>query len=285
MASVGMTASIVLGGLPWYLVYIVEHVPVQFSLWFNSDWHWPGRFPDSQENDRKPRLRDDSVAYFAKDDLFYIFNCNTVLPWFELTARVAAFCSAIFVVIAYICQYVELRTASPRASGIWLGLQGVLALIRVAGWVYAPFLTRLSMNDHVEVTWSRDSHWVKPGDFELRDSVSEIEILLCWASAPPIPKWLWEKRRDFESLDLPSWLVGRLDRVKLSEVLSLDTRRQFDRYSPEAFKSVQDAEANFWDMPEHIFKRWLQLKCRKAGHKVTYNSTKDDTRLLDLQIR
>ena len=47
-------------------------------------------------------------------------------------------CAAVCITVAYICQYIELRSATARQSGIWLSTQGLLAMARVLAWHWAP---------------------------------------------------------------------------------------------------------------------------------------------------
>ena len=76
-------------------------------------------------------MRKNHFAYFARDDHFYIFDCRAVSVLALGLIRVTSLCAAVCITVAYICQYIELRSASAKQSGIWLGAQGLLAIARV----------------------------------------------------------------------------------------------------------------------------------------------------------
>ena len=76
-------------------------------------------------------MRKNSFAYFANDDHFYIFDCRAVSNLAIRIIQVTSFCAAVCITVAYICQYIELRCASAKQSGIWLGIQGLLAMVRI----------------------------------------------------------------------------------------------------------------------------------------------------------
>jgi len=55
-----------------------------------------------------------------------------------LLLKVAAYAVSGLSVVAYLCQYVVLKSASNERSAIWIGMQGLMALIRISYWMYDP---------------------------------------------------------------------------------------------------------------------------------------------------
>lgn len=171
-ATAGLPASVLLGGLPWCLVCITEHLPFEPCDWFRADWKdTPSGTNGSADESGRSLDRKDSFAYFAKEDHFYIFDCRVVgKPWMWLT-RLASCCAAVGITVAYPCQYIELRSASPRASGIWLSLQGTVAILRIVVWSWAPKL--FGFGNNVELSWTDQR------DYQMKNSFTELEITLC----------------------------------------------------------------------------------------------------------
>ncbi len=126
-ACIGLPGSILVGGMPWCWVYITEHLPFEPSDWYRSDWK-AGATADVR---KASLMRKNSFAYFANDDHFYIFDCRAVSILAIHIIQVTSFCAAVCIIVAYVCQYIELRYASATQSGIWLGIQGLLAMVRI----------------------------------------------------------------------------------------------------------------------------------------------------------
>lgn len=274
-ACVGLPVSILIGGLPWCWVYIVEHLPFESCDWFRSDWKegttQVARLGDVPE---KSQMCKNHLAYFARDDHFYIFDCRAVSLSALRTIKVTSFCAAVCITIAYVCQYIELRSASAKESGIWLGIQGMLALVRVLAWHWAPKAMGFSTE--------ADIRWTDQRDKMFKDSFTELEITLCWSSIPAAtPDSIWEADTGLRAesgsptqlLSLPKWLVGKFDGVRLVEAFGLWNRLREAATISNDFHQLRDA-STYWDMPDHIFARWLQLRCRAYGHKVTYVASK-----------
>ena len=96
-----------------------------------------------------------------------------------------------------------------------------------------------------------------------RDSLTELEITLCWASIPPLVshrpiKAPTEREECSRAQVMPRWLVERIDYLKLSEGFELSYRLQMEENQAEDLHLLQTALA-FWDMPDSLFARWLQL--------------------------
>ena len=192
-ACVGLPGSILMGGMPWCWVYITEHLPFEPSDWYRSDWKDGASKVTCAADVRETSLmRKNSFAYFANDDHFYIFDCRAVSILTIRIIQVTSFCAAVCITVAYICQYIELRCASAKQSGIWLGIQGLLAMVRILAWNWAPKVLGFSTEPFVRRTDQRDKNF--------KDSLTELEIILCWSSAQnTAPNAVWEKETHAEA--------------------------------------------------------------------------------------
>ena len=256
-ASAGLPMSILSGSLPWCLVYITEHLPFEPCDWFRSDWK-NGLSPmtGSPDEPGQSLFRKNSFAYFAKEDHFYIFDCRAAAASWIWLARLASCCSAVCITVAYLCQYIELRSASAKASGIWLGLQGILAIVRILAWDWAPNL--LGFSKDLEIRWTDQR------DNLLKNSLTGLEITLCRVSIPEHPS---------SAPHLPIWLVKDIDSMKLVEAFAMACRFWADDLRSGDFRILKDA-GQYWDMPDAIFARWLQLRCRSYGHDFRHVASK-----------
>ena len=274
-ACVGLPLSSLVGGLPWCWVYIIEHLPFESCDWFRSDWK-EGTVSVARSADvpGESLMRKNHFAYFARDDHFYIFDCRAVSVFALVVIRVTSLCAAVSIAVAYICQYIELRSASAKQSGIWLGAQGLLAIARVLSWHWAPKALGFSTE--------ADIRWTDQRDKIFKDSFTELEITLCWSSIPNnVPDTTWEAgiRPQAESRDptqappLPKWLVGKMDSLRLVEAFGLWNRIRSEVAVASDFCQLRNASTQ-WDMPDDIFARWLQLRCRAYGHNITYTASK-----------
>lgn len=268
-ACIGLAVSILVGGLPWCWLYIIEHLPFEPCDWFRSDWK-AGTNPVARSADvpGESLMRKNHFAYFARDDHFYIFDCRAVSISALRVIRLTSFCAAICITIAYVCQYIELRSASAKQSGIWLGIQGMLAIVRVLAWDWAP--------EALGFSTEADVRWTDQRDKKFKDSLTELEITLCWSSIPKTsPDATWETNTEPkaesgnppQAPSLPKWLVGNIDRVNLVEAFGLWNRLRGAIVNASDFHLLQNASTH-WDMPDNIFARWLQLRCRAYGHDI-----------------
>ena len=274
-ASVGLPASVLVGGLPWYWVYITEHLPFESCDWFRSDWKdGTTLVARSADVPGQSLMRKSSFAYFARDDHFYIFDCRAVSVSGLRAIKATSFCAAVCITIAYVCQYIELRSASAKQSGTWLGMQGMLAIVRILTWDWAPKV--------LEFSTEADVRWTDQRDKIFKDSLTELEITLCWSSIPnaaPDTSWETHATPKAESSNpsqpprLPKWLVGKIDSVRLVEAFGLWNRLRGEVATASDFHQLQDSSAH-WDMPDYIFARWLQLRCRAYGPNTRYMASK-----------
>ena len=274
-ACAGLPLSILVGGLPWCWEYIIEHLPFESCDWFRSDWkEGTASVARSTDLPGESLMRKNHFAYFARDDHFYIFDCRAVSVLGLGFIRVTSLCAAICITVAYICQYIELRSASATQSGIWLGAQGLLAIARVLTWHWAPKALGFSTE--------ADIRWTDQRDKMFKNSLTELEITLCWSSVPnTIPNATWETdpgpkaegKDSTQAPPLPKWLVGKIDSLRLVEAFGLWNRIRSEMAVESGFCQLRNASTQ-WDMPDYIFARWLQLRCRAYGHNITYTASK-----------
>ena len=267
-ASAGLVISVLMGGLPWCWIYLQEHLPFESCDWFRSDWkEGLGTRTNSSMTTGHCVSRKDTLAFFAKDSHFYIFDCCAQRPWQLIIARISSCCAAVCITVAYICQYVELHSASARASEIWLGVQGLLAILRIFAWNWAPSFLGFAGDMIIRWTDQRNNCF--------RDSLTELELVLCWASIENKQTMGSEDNKpDDETCSssplLPEWLTKAIDDVRLSEAFQLS--HQLQRGPDAANYLVTFQGCNYWDMPESIFARWLDLRCRDYGHDIRHTA-------------
>ncbi|KAL8793659.1 MAG: hypothetical protein Q9195_003708 [Heterodermia aff. obscurata] len=257
-ASAGLVISVLMGGLPWCWIYLQEHLPFESCQWFRSDW---------KETTGNRVSRKDTLAFFAKDSHFYIFDCRAQRPRQLLIARISCCCAAVCITVAYICQYVELHSASARASEIWLGVQGLLAIVRIFAWNWAPSVLGFGSNMVIRWTDQRNNCF--------GDSLTELELILCWASIENKPTMNGEdKKPDNEICSssplLPDWLTKAIDDLRLSEAFQLSDQLQRGPDAANHLAAIQGC--NYWDMPESMFVRWLELRCGDYGHDICHTA-------------
>lgn len=267
-ASAGLVVSVLMGGLPWCWIYLQEHLPFESCQWFRSDWkEGPFMRTNTSMTTGQCVSRKDTLAFFAKDSHFYIFDCRAQRPWQLLIARISSCCAAVCITVAYLCQYIELHSASARASEIWLGVQGLLAILRIFAWNWSPSILGFAGDMAIRWTDQRNSCF--------RDSLTELELVLCWASIENKQTMKSEdKEPDKEICSssplLPAWLTKVIDDLQLSEAFQLSHQLQ---RGPDTANLVLIQDCNYyWDMPESIFARWLELRCRDYGHDIRHTA-------------
>ena len=269
-AAAGIPLSVLLGGLPWCLVHITEHLPYRSCDWYRWDWkNDPSRLSGHADEPGHSLQRRNSFAYFVIDDHFYIFDCRSVTVSRMIFVRLASFCAAVSITVGYICQYIELRLASARKSGLWLAIQGFLAVVRIFAWVWAPSVPGFSKE--MEIRWTDQRSNV------FKDSLTELEITLCWVSMSggPLdkqslgPLLLREDRPEHPALNMPIWLVKSIDNLSLVDAFHLARNIHSGTLSTEDFSQLQVASVH-WDISDLIFTRWLQLRCRTFGFEVRH---------------
>ncbi|KAI4130231.1 MAG: hypothetical protein LQ338_001846 [Usnochroma carphineum] len=273
-ASAGLIMSILLGGLPWCFICITEHLPFESSDWFRSDWKGgtvreKGR-PDSSGQSLQ---RKNTLAYFAYEDQFYIFDCRATGKLSMRVAQSLSLLAAVSLTVSYICQYIELRVATSEACGIWLGVQGILAAIRIAIWHWSPNIPGFGRGDFTET----ELRWTDHRDHSFRDSLTELELVLCYASILRADSWPPnDNRREIQAQPqtfcLPLWLAIKTDDIRLSEALELGNRLRLNKgHDDECFSMLLNV-SHYWDMPDYVFARWLQLRCRSYNHEVRFTA-------------
>ena len=272
-ACCGLPLAVLAGGLPWCWVYITEHLPFQPSDWFRSDWN-NGRTSTARSSDSdvpgKSLVRKNSFAYFARDDRFYVFDCRAVSVKVLHTIEVASFCAAVCITVAYVCQYIELRSSTARQSGVWLVIQGILAIIRILAWNWAPKVLGFSTEP--------DLKWTDQRYKSFRDSLTELEITLCWSSAQSAYLTTKDEAKSeqitaYTAPCLPEWLVSKIDGLRLVKAFRLWNRIRQGVEIESDLHQFRHASAH-WDMPDYVFARWLQLRSRAYDHNLVYDTSK-----------
>lgn len=145
----------------------------------------------------------------------------------------------------YTCQYIEVRRLTTTDSGIWLAIQGVLAITRVAVWVWDPEFDNikpLPLDDGL-------------GIYHL----TEVRMIaLCATSVLHrrhdlrIPKWA-----------LPAFQVSYWDRKGMFD-LARKLRHDNSEWDT-SFDVLQSAEC-FWNLPHKLFMTWTNNFVRPNSH-------------------
>lgn len=77
----------------------------------------------------------------------------------------------------------------------------------------------------------------------------------------------------YQAPPLPRWLIQLIDSIKLVKAFTLARQLRTDKLRPGDVHLLRDAVAH-WDMPDYIFARWLQLRCRSKNHEVSHVAAK-----------
>ncbi len=151
----------------------------------------------------------------------------------------------------YICQYVEVRRLTTRNSGIWLSIQGGLALIRVAVWVWDP-----AFDDSLVSKVTAGS-----GRTEVYD-LTDVRLIALWATSP--------LTRGSKDLVIPeeallAFVPGKRNphgMLKIARRL-----RQDNSGWNTSFAILRNADC-CWEMSAGLFMAWV-------GHYVRPTSARD----------
>ncbi len=152
----------------------------------------------------------------------------------------------------YICQYVEVRRLTTRNSGIWLSIQGGLALIRVAVWVWDPAFDDSLVS---EVTADRT---------EVYD-LTEVRLIALWATLQH--NFRAPKDLDIPEEVLPAFQVGERNPHGMFELAQ--KLRQDNSGWDASFALLRDADC-CWEMPAWFFMAWVDHYVRPESHRDGY---------------
>lgn len=177
----------------------------------------------------------------------------------------------------YICQYVEVRQTTPPHAAHWLLIQGLLALICVAIWIWDPTFD--------DFTMEKDSNVYQRVHF------SEAQLVMLWYTQiypirrPIPPPWqskVWSHRTEIpvshekmqekaayppnwirwdvpNELRIPTWALEALDLATRDVSSMFDLARRLREGGPtwqEDVDTFRSAEL-FCDIPGWLFMLWV----------------------------
>ncbi|KAL8634778.1 MAG: hypothetical protein Q9228_007656 [Teloschistes exilis] len=142
----------------WVWVYAREQLPRR-----HSDWILSGQI--NHLKDHPSLKRKNHFAFIGKGYSYAIFDIKTLSGRLMGFLRAASFVCAFTAVVGYICQYVEVRQTTPGQAAKWLLIQGFLALIRIAIWIWD-----LRFDDFT----------IEKDDPEQRLHLSEAQLVMLW---------------------------------------------------------------------------------------------------------
>ena len=158
--------------------------------------------------------------------------------------------------ISYACQYIEVRRLSAIESGYWLLIQGALAVIRVAVWVWVP-----SWDDPRAIADGSQTRGVtRQWDYDL----TETRLVVLWTSLHT--ESAGSLRYPYPSnplrsgqLSIPNWALPAFSPCNQDPEQMFELARKLSRDTIEWDESLQilrNAES-FWDMPPDLFMAWV----------------------------
>ncbi|KAI9859406.1 MAG: hypothetical protein M1813_006743 [Trichoglossum hirsutum] len=244
-ATFGLFASILTGSLCWAWVYSQEQLPPGRSPWWSS--RWGGLPPHAKSGPGMSLERKNSFAYYQYNRAFFIFNCRGVHGTQEKMLRAVSFAAAISAAISYVCQYIELRRLPPRWSGVWLAIQGLLALLRITLWIAQPSFQSFEANKATLVRKQAN---------RFSTSFTETELVLLWSALQDQDA---SSAALLKSLVIPNWVVANIDHCTLPDAFGLAKRMRGGTAELSEIEACQKSP-RWWDLPTGVFGFWLRLR-------------------------
>jgi hypothetical protein len=155
--------SVIIPCLVWGWVYFEENLPWSHSERAAAPHLAPRRWASEYGPDKSKRRDWFDFASVEKRHFFLDVQAGNGAPLWLF--RCLSFVMTILALLGYIYQYISLRGTMALQSGIWLAIQGCLALIRVIIWLVNP-----RFDDIVD---TRDIR---------RRSTTEAELVIAWRS-------------------------------------------------------------------------------------------------------
>ena len=293
-AVVGTPAALVVGSVPWLLIYVNQTVPVRPSPWHGRRMQAVRNGDDEKDKDGldtyvKPSMRPQHFAYIKRGEACFNLDCRVTVYRYVLLACVIIYCCVFAAASAYLCEYVELRNVSSEATAIWLGLQALLACLRILFWLKVPgfscvaeWLYTKDLTSYM-VGWPRSHPNYDLVDFNDHDSFTELEYVLHQHS--PLEnerqtKWKdpdtsslrdhfkqWfvpcadSRRLGIETRPMPDWAADALDIFSVSANFLYPFHYSAREHSRLVLELL--CNTNVWIPPQHVLLDWLAVRCKK----------------------
>lgn len=155
---------------------------------------------------------------------------------------------------SHICQYIEVRRLTTRNSGIWLSIQGALALIRVAVWVWDPQFDypRIYGTDCIVEEYRRTE--------ERKDyGLTAARMIVLWATSELRDKYWKCYTHGKSSLIMPEWVLPAFqlgDRNPTGTFVLAQKLRQDSSEWDVSFEMLRGAES-CWITPNWLSMAWI----------------------------
>ena len=287
-ATAGLVVSVVLGAAPCSVAYTLECIPIGMSTFFKRSWLSradEGLLEMLCHSSTEEKL-DDYVAVFGLNSHYFVMRFRPLTSNALWLAKAISFCAAISIGVAYVCQYISLRTTTAKASGIWLAIQAVLAAIRVIVWIWAPtrifmlnsrllplhrtlspMLSFRAIGGQTNLTISRNNLDESQNSFY--ESFTELEYFLCIVSQifadksslheQYISEVHYRLPREQTRTYIPCWLADRMSSIRLKRALRAHIGLRDGTISAQKLEDIKNA-THYFDMPCRAFAKWLELK-------------------------
>ena len=287
-ATAGLVISVVLGAAPWSIVHAVECIPVGMSTFFRRTWITRADQGLLEILCRSSTIeRDDQyVSIFGLDSNYFVLRCRPITSSALFLVRAISVCAASSIGVAYVCQYISLRTTTAEASGIWLAVQAALAAVRVLMWIWAPTqipklesrllpihktLSRMvsfrDIGGQTNLTITRHT----TDDFRISyyESFTELEYFICIFTQrfkvrdsleeQFIAETQFRHRPEDIASHIPCWLADRMSSIRCKSAFRTHIRLRDGIATTEEIENLKSA-AKYFDMPCSAFTKWLELK-------------------------
>jgi hypothetical protein len=255
MATAGLFSSLLTGSLLWAWIYGQEQIPRKNPSSpspFENPWLMRHGHDVLKQYFQDPAWE---VACMRLGDGVAVFEARSINGVLRKVVRIASLVLAASATLGYVCQYIELRGTSASLSGIWLAIQGGLALVRISTWIFAPLFLK-DATDHEP----RAELWAASEMERL-----SLELPLIWALS--IPSGVV----DLE-LTMPTWFLSpqlemargshrKLTSFNILEALNIAKSVQAGSWDATVQACIQSPDC--WDLPSDAFVDWLYFKIQK----------------------
>ncbi|KAH6959410.1 hypothetical protein DER45DRAFT_259773 [Fusarium avenaceum] len=282
--TVGLAVSIIIPCLVWAWIYFEENLPRSHSEWAAAPHLVSRGWASEYEPDKSKRK--DSFAFASVEKKHVFLDVQPVEGALLWLLRGLSFVMAISALLGYICQYIALRRTTTLQSGIWLAIQGCLALVRVTIWLVNP-----RFDDIVNTRDIRRRSNPDAVCFPGRSPMTEAELVIIWRSEV-LPKMMQDepshleflKRTGFASenakprkekdyyIEFPLWVSMLIDLPPLEGAFSSILDFWDNKLDPSIVTSWMTSQVA-WDMPSEVFTAWLRV--RVGGRRVPHDVVPD----------
>jgi len=228
-ASLGMFLPVLISAATWAWIFRTEHI----------------NYRDLTAGER-PR------CVLKIGNAFVKSNCHAVSDSKLRVARGLSLAASAAMTCAYACQYIEISQTTATKSGIWLGIQGILALVRVVLWMFPP-------------KFQKYGHWTFTPEKQTSDQINEEELVRAWHVGNFY-------NSNVRCLSIPNKII----RLNIHEILKLSKRFRSGEESSSDKEEIKKASL-VWTMEENASREFLKMRANMEpssayGTRVTKSS-------------